>query len=56
MIVKELIQKLQECNTELEVIVEGCDCEAIATGISRIDDRIIIRREMGVFEDSSEII
>jgi hypothetical protein len=56
---KELIEKLLKENPELEVITEGCDCNAIAIEIevmedigvgldNRIEKCLVIRRENGV--------
>jgi len=50
MTVKELIEKLKECNENAKVVVEGCDCTADATGIYKeVDLNVIyITRENGV--------
>lgn len=46
MLVKHLIEELQKCNPEAEVITEGCDCQGDSAYVS-IDDEatVCINRE-----------
>ena len=46
--VLELINLLEEYDDTLEIIIEGCDCTAPVSGVSKINGEVVIRREDGV--------
>ena len=54
--VKDLIKLLESVDQNLLLSVEGCDCEAYAIGISKVENDIVIRRESGVFDDEKLIV
>ena len=46
--VLELINLLKGFDDNKEIIIEGCDCTASVSGVSKIDGKVVIRREDGV--------
>lgn len=52
--VRQLMELLRNCDPDLPVWIEGCDCFGGVVGISHTEGAVIVRQKNGVCQDNPE--